>query len=586
MKVCDYIVKYMEAKGVRHVFGYPGGMILPLMNSLSYSEKIKLHVTYHEQGAALAACGYAKTRGEVGVVLSTSGPGATNLITGIADAYFDSAPVIFITGQCNSKESKGDRKVRQKGFQETDIVSIVKRICKYAVYVDEPENIRKYLALAFFYASEGRGGSVLLDIPMDVLQSEIDGDVSEEISIIQKAKSAKAESDLNYELYTNIKNSVLYELAISKKPLIIVGNGIYSSKVRNECIKLLNTLEIPVVSTMMAVDISPDISKYYGFIGVYGHRLANIILNECDLLICLGTRLSIRQTGFQISKFAPMAKIIRIDIDKAELDCRIRSDEIQFTADLRQLIPDLCNDSELEEEKNKIFGHKFAQWIERCRFLEKQLQGIDKNPENEIVKKISSHIPEGVAIVTDVGQNQIWAAQSFKFKQNQRMIFSGGHGAMGFALPAAIGAYYSSGKPVICFTGDGGFQMNIQELQFISHKKLPIKIFVFNNHGLGMIRHFQELNFDKNYAYTIEGHGYSNPDFCELAKAYKIDAYKISNLDSFENLSYELKNEKPVLFEFLINKDTYIIPRLSYKKCLNEQEPFLDEYILRQINRK
>lgn len=585
MKVCDYIVKYMEAKLVKHIFGYPGGMILPLMDSLSRSTKINLHITYHEQSAAFAACGYAKASSEVAVAVSTSGPGATNLITGIADSYFDSAPVVFITGQCNSKEAKGDRKVRQSGFQETDIVSMTDGICKYAAYVDNPCNIKKYLELAFFYASDGRRGAVLLDIPMDVLMTEFDESCDFECDeLIQNAQEAEYKPFLGSSQYEEIRNSLLYELAVSRRPLALIGGGVLSCGVRDDCIALLNKLQIPAVSTMLAVDISSGLSRYYGFIGVYGHRTANLILNECDVLICLGTRLSIRQTGADVSGFVPNAKIVRVDVDCAQLNSKIRSDEVQFVSDLTMLVPALCSDGELNGKRSKVLDGRFKPWIDRCEFLKSQLRCADTTEGNDAVRRICSYIPEGYFIVTDVGQSQVWAAQSFEFKPGQRMIFSGGHGAMGFALPASIGALYASEKPVVCICGDGGFQMNIQELQFIAAHRLGIKIFVFNNHGLGMIRHFQELNFSGNYSYTTEGKGYSNPDFCAVAKAYGISAFRISEISDFEKISDKISDSGPALFEIMLSDRTYLVPRLSYRKPLSQQEPPLNKEVLDKIN--
>lgn len=584
MKVCDYIVKYLEAKGVENVFGYPGGMILPLMDSLSRSGKINLHITYHEQAAAFAACGYAKVSSKVAVAVSTSGPGATNLITGIADSYFDSVPVVFITGQCNSKESKGDKKLRQSGFQETDIAGMVRGICKYAVCVDSPSDIKNFLELAFFYATDGRRGAVLLDIPMDVLQADLNSAVDFECGeLIQNAMEAECKPYQMTEQYENIRNSLLYEIAVSRKPLVLVGAGVISCGVREECINLLNRLKIPVVSTMPAVDISAGLSEYYGFVGVYGHRAANLILSECDVLICLGTRLSIRQTGADVSAFAPNAKIVRVDVDRAQLGYKIRPDEVQFVSDLTELIPMLCSDREFDDEVNKVINDRFKPWFNRCEFLKSSLCNVDITEGNEAVKCICSFISYDAVVVADVGQSQVWAAQSFEFKRGQRMIFSAGHGAMGFALPASVGAFYASDKQVICICGDGGFQMNIQELQFVAAYKPEIKIFIFNNHGLGMIRHFQELNFFGNYSYTTEGNGYSNPDFCAVAEAYGIPAFRISESSDFQVISDNISRKGPVLFEIMLSDRTYLTPRLSYRNPLNRQEPLLDKELLDKI---
>ena len=306
MKASDYIVEYLISKGIRHVFGYPGGMVTHLMDSLSkYSNDINTHVTYHEQGAAFAACGYAQASNSVGVAYASSGPGATNLITGICNAYFDSTPVLFITGQVNTFESKDGFSIRQRGFQETDIVSMVKPVTKFAAKITDENDLRWYMDRAFAEATSGRKGPVLLDIPMNIFRAEI---------------NPKNLNSYNNDSNINVPNlSILQqELSKSNKPVLVIGNGVKIAGAEKELIKFLKKANIPVVTTMLAVDTIGN--SGYGFIGAYGSRTANFIISKSDLVISLGARLDVRQVGAKRENFAPNSKIIRVDIDAGELE--------------------------------------------------------------------------------------------------------------------------------------------------------------------------------------------------------------------------------------------------------------------------
>ena len=461
MKASDYIVEYLLRQNITDVFGYPGGMVTHLMDSLS-KFPIKTHVTYHEQGAAFAACGYAQTTGKVGVAYATSGPGATNLITGICNAYFDSIPTLFITGQVNTFEYKGELGVRQRGFQETDIVSIVSPVTKYAVRITDATKLKWYLDYAFYIAQEGRRGPVLLDIPMDIFRADIDPQSMEgfEAPVYNRDTS-----------FDKLKEA----LSKASRPVILAGSGIKTSNAADKFNEVIRKHDIPVVTTMLAVDTAKD---SYGFIGAYGTRTANFIVAKSDLVISLGARLDVRQTGARRENFAPDAVIVRVEIDAGELSLRVHDDEIQIHADVNDVL-----DTLLEADTRDLTG-----WNDVCRKIREELKDIDDRLPNKYVSRISELIPENSVITTDVGQNQVWVAQSFKVKDGQRIFFSGGHGAMGYSLPAAIGCALADGKAVYSFQGDGGIQMNIQELQTIARENLPVKIILFNNSALGMIR--------------------------------------------------------------------------------------------------
>ena len=551
MKASDYIVKFIEDRKVTDIFGYPGGMVTHLMDSLSRSS-IRSHVTYHEQGAAFAACGYAQSTGNVGVAYATSGPGATNLITGICNAYFDSIPTLFITGQVNTFEYKGDLGVRQRGFQETDIVSIVTPITKYAVRITDANKLRWYLEYAFYIAEEGRKGPVLLDIPMDIFRAEIDPDKLEGFDIPTYTRTYSCDT-------------LIEALNKSVRPVILAGSGIKTAGVTDKFNEAVKRLNIPVVSTMLSIDVVKD---SYGFIGAYGTRTANFIVAKSDLVICLGARLDVRQTGANRKNFAPDATIVRVDIDSGELGFKVHDDEIQIHADVKDVIDTLA-----EVPSKNLTG-----WNNVCRKIQEELKDIDDRLPNAYVQKISEYIPENSIITTDVGQNQVWVAQSFKVKNGQRIFFSGGHGAMGYSLPAAIGCALADGKAVYSFSGDGGIQMNIQELQVIARENLPVKVILFNNSALGMIRHFQEMYFESNYVQTVADGGYSVPDFGAVANAYKIPYTCVNKIEDIDDKLFDVQG--PQFIEVKITEPTYVFPKLEFGKPNQDQEPLLprDKY--------
>ncbi len=570
MKVSDYIVEFLIEKGITDVFGYPGGMVTHLMDSLKkYDNKISSHVNYHEQASSFCACGYAQVKNKPGVAFATSGPGATNLLTGIANAYFDSIPTIFLTGQVNTYESKGKMKMRQKGFQETDIIKIANPITKYSKYIDKPEDIKYELEKAYYISMSGRKGPVVLDIPMNIFRADVD------INNLRKYEQEELDENLKKEDI----NLILSELLKAKKPLIIAGNGINLASLNKEFKEAINKLGIPVVTSMISIDLQNYNSKYnFGFIGAYGHRYANFLIEKCDLLLTIGTRLDCRQTGANKEYFARNAKIIRIDIDKTELDNKVKEDEIQIVADISEIIKEILTDDRFE------LKGKYDEWIEKCEEIKNQLYKIDNEEGNKIIDKLSDIINEDLVITTDVGQNQVWISQSFKVKDNQRILFSGGHGSMGYSLPCAIGAYYAKKNNIICFSGDGGLQMNIQELQFIKREKLPIKIIVLNNKSLGMIRHFQEMYFDSCYTQTIEKMGYETPDFCKIAQAYGIKSLNIDNIDKqLDIVKQELENSEPILIQINMNTKTYIYPKLAVNKPIYDQEPKLDRDLINKL---
>jgi len=568
MLVCDYIAQYLVERDIKYAFGYPGGMVTYLMDSLSATEQMHSYSMYHEQAAAFAACGYAQSSGKVGVAFATSGPGATNLITGICHAYFESVPTLFITGQVNTQESKGNMKIRQKGFQETDVISMVQNVTKYCAYIGDAKDIKYFLDKALFFATDGRPGPVLLDIPIDIQRTEIDPEKLRDFS----------QTQILSDNYQDAVRIIRENLTAAHKPVIIVGNGIHIAGVTMMLRSLLSNLGVPIVSSMTAMDIMPSASNnYFGFIGAYGHRCANFIVSQSDLVISIGSRLDIRQTGANIKAFAEHAKLVRVDIDLDEVENKIKEDEIDVMADLKILVPCLINDPELQ---NYMVD---SNWINKCHYYREKLYMVDQMEPTRIIEKISRFIPDESTITTDVGQNQVWIAQAFSIKTAQRVLFSGGHGSMGYSLPAAIGAYYSSKKPVYCFTGDGGLQMNIQELQFLVREDIPIKIFILNNYSLGMIRHFQEMYFESVFTQTVENQGYSVPDFRRIGLAYGIHSYDINQINDFDQCQEALTDLHPALFNVNMGHVTYVSPKLVFTKPIYDQDPPLDRELLAEL---
>lgn len=568
MKVTDYIVKRIIEEGVTDVFGYPGGVICHFIDSATkFPDKINAHINYHEQASAFAACGYAQETGNIGVAFVTSGPGATNLVTGIANAYFDSTPTLFLSGQVDTYGLKGDLPIRQRGFQETDVVSMVSSITKYAVRVDKPEDIKYELEKAIYIAKEGNPGPVLLDIPADVQRAEVEVDTLQNFDI---PRLEDIDDVLVDDILANIKKS--------SRPCLLVGNGVKQSYCVERVRKLVERLEIPTVFSMPAFDVLPFNSEYnFGFVGANGHRYANFVLGKADLIICIGSRMDLKQVGSNRAEFAPQAKIIRIDIDEDNFSYPVHSDEVQIKADIKSLLPNMLNKN-LEAYKCSV------EWQTICAEIRKELYGYDDVQYTVLLKEYGKSIGDNCTITLDVGQSEVWCAQQLQVKDNQSVHMSAGHGAMGYSLPAAIGAYYGNKRPVYSFNGDGGIQMNIQELQFVAREQIPVHVVILNNHALGMIRGFQEANFNKNYAQTIEGKGYAVPNFEKIADAYRLQYELICDIDDIVESNIEIN--KPSIIEIAMPVETVLNPNFGRNGLIQDQRPYIDRTVFETLMRK
>ncbi len=567
MKASDYIAKFLEAKKIDFVFELSGGMITNLLDSLHLQTKIKIVTMHHEQGASFAADGYGRVTGKPGVALATSGPGATNLITGIGSCYFDSVPAIFITGQVNRHELKGNRNIRQLGFQETDIISVATPLTKKCYQVKEASEIPTIFMEAFKIATEGRPGPVLIDIPMDVQRGNIDSD-----PIADAMKNDDKQEAFGWEKELNNLSSLLHSC---KKPMLLVGRGVRSAFAIDELNSFLQLTKIPVVTTLLAVDAIPfNHPQRTGFIGSYGNRWANISFGECDLLIVIGSRLDIRQTGAD-AKFFENRDIFHIDCEEGEINNRVKGC-IPIIADLKYFLKTFNQKFQKENYLQKQDWFSYIQDLKDKWPDSKELEPKGINP-NIFIHTLSQNSTKAKAYLADVGSHQMWTAQSLEISDDQVFLTSAGMGAMGFALPAAIGACLAlNSDPVVSVIGDGCMQLNIQELQTIVRNKLPIKIIVLNNQNLGMIRQFQDSYFEGRYQSTWWG--YSAPDFEKVAIAYGINAKTITANEETEDavkwLWNEENNDNPILLQVMIDPHTNTYPKIAFGKPITEMEPF------------
>jgi acetolactate synthase-1/2/3 large subunit len=558
MKVSDYIVEFLIEKRVTDIFGYPGGVICHVMDSVTkYHDRIVAHALYHEQACAFAACSYAQAARNLGVAFATSGPGATNLVTGIANAFYDSIPVLFLTGNVDTYGVKGHLNIRQRGFQETDFVSIVKSITKYSIFVSSPEDIRYCLEKAYHLATSGRMGPVVLDLPADVQRADVD--VSALKSFADPPVQRNGKTDIE---------CVINDLTNARRPCFLAGAAVKQTGSSEKLKFLCEKFRIPLVTSLPALGILPyDHPLNGGFIGTNGQRFANFIVSKADLLITIGSRLDLKQVGNIRTNFAPKAKLYRVDIDAGELAYKVRDDEIPLNMDLSQFLDNLA----LCLQKSRVDAED---WIGVCGILKDKLQDVDMDDYHKFIKYFSMTLPEDINITVDTGQSSIWVPQAFVFKDRQSFFVSAGLGSMGYSLPAAIGAYYATKKPVVCFNGDAGFQMNIQELEFIVKERLPITVVILNNNSLGMIRQFQEKNFNENYFLTTTNSGYAAPNFGKIASAYGFEYSKITSLD---NLEKRLEPRYlPAIFDVQFKADTYLLPNFRTGRPLEDMDPFIE----------
>jgi acetolactate synthase-1/2/3 large subunit len=552
------VVEALHKEKVSILFGIPGGVVIPLFDEIYKDGKLKLVVTKHEQGAVHAADGYARTTGRAGVCVVTSGPGATNIVTGLATAYMDSVPIVALTGQVPTAMIGND------AFQEADTTGITRPVTKHNFIVKDPLELPMVLKKAFYIATTGRPGPVLVDLPKDIITAEIDFEYPEKVKIPGYNPTVKG----------NIRQikRVMETIKQAKRPLIYAGGGVIASDASEELYAFVKKTGIPVTLTLMGLGAYPAREpEYLGMLGMHGTKTANYAVSRCDLLIAIGSRFDDRITG-KLSMFAPMAKFIHIDIDPASISKNVIID-VPVVGDAQHILREMLKYGEkldIKEWINEIDGWKAEHpltYINNDDVLRPQF----------VVEQIYK-VTEGKAIVTtEVGQNQMWTAQFYRFNNPRQLVTSGGLGTMGYGLPAAIGAQLAHpDATVFDIAGDGSIQMNIQEMATLSQHQLPINIAILNNGYLGMVRQWQEFFFGRRYAATClkrdsrcpdncDNPGKNCPpyvpDFVKLAEAYYAVGIRIEKKADVEGVLIEaVKTKKPYLLDFVVNPEENVTP--------------------------
>ncbi|MDR6985194.1 acetolactate synthase-1/2/3 large subunit [Rheinheimera pacifica] len=508
MKGAELVLQVLQQHGVDTIFGYPGGAIMPIYDAL-YQSDVKHYLCRHEQGGAFSAIGYARASGKVGVCMATSGPGATNLITSLADAMLDSVPVVAITGQVSQAVMGTD------AFQEIDVLGLSLAVTKHSFMVRSVEELAATLHEAFAIAQSGRPGPVLVDIPKDVQLAEIAYQA-------EHAKAPKAAS-----VHTSLANAGKARtlIAAAQKPMAYIGGGVHMAGAMSQLQQFLAANPMPSVTTLKAMgSVTKDNAYYLGMLGMHGTQAANLAVQQCDVLICLGARFDDRVTG-NLQKFAPHAKVIHVDIDPAEIN-KVRFAHVALLGDMKQILPAISS------------ATNCAAWLEQCAQLKQQYGWRYDHPGERIyaplmLKQLSERMPDNSVVCCDVGQHQMWVAQHMRFSSPRNHLSSGGLGTMGFGLPAAIGAKLARPQDtVITVSGDGSFMMNVQELATIKRFRLPVKIVIVDNQRLGMVKQWQQLFFNERYSETDLS---DNPDFVALAAAFAIPGHCITRKDEVES---------------------------------------------------
>ena len=532
--VADYMIEFFIANGVTDVFGYQGGMVCHIFDSLGiYKDRIKYHSCGNEQGAAFAACGYAQATGKLGVIITTSGPGFTNALTGLANAWFDSVPVMLISGQVNTKDKKRDYTFRQFGFQEIQAVPMAEPIVKKAYDVDLGMDYVGLFDEAYRIAFSNRKGPVYIDFPINVGREVVE--VDDVIAPVELDDPAPLDAA-----------PYMDQLMAAKRPIIIAGGGISQCGLRAEFRQLVDLLKIPVVPTMPGTDLIETESPYHvGFLGGTARREAGIVLKNTDFVLSLGTRMCNKAIGYNHDDFIPKAsKLIRVDIDTTEYERQLKDCEEDVTADLRSFMA-----SALNYAKQISGQHDHTAWVKSVNEMQKLMESVDMTFGNDLVKHFTELMPEEAYMTLDVGNNLIYGEQSSVIKSGTRIFASNGLGSMGYALPAALGMAVTK-TPTYVVSGDGGAQMNIQELNTIAKLHLPVKLLILNNHVLGHIILFQDHYLDCRRTATTEvGKDYYSCDFAAVAKAYGVRSCKIHKIEELDQYKSELNDSEPFLIE-------------------------------------
>lgn len=548
------LIQSLINEGVDTIFGYPGGAIMPVFDSLyDYKDQINHILVRHEQGATHAAQGFARTSGRVGVALVTSGPGATNTVTGIADAMIDSTPLVVISGQVASSLLGSD------AFQEADVVGITQPVSKWAYQIRRPEDIPWAVARAFYIASTGRPGPVILDITKDAQFGKIENYEYKKATYIRSYQPTPDVKPAEIEAAAKIINA-------AKKPLALIGQGVILGGAEKELLAFIEKAGIPAASTVLGLSVIPsDHPLNVGMLGMHGNIGPNLKTNECDVLIAIGMRFDDRVTG-DLKTYAKQAKVIHFDIDKAEINKNVQV-AARVLGDVKETLPAILTQIDSNNHSSWLQGFRDCDKKEYDAVIENELHSTSGQLKmGEVINKISEATNNDAVLVTDVGQHQMMGVRYFKYNQTRSVVTSGGLGTMGFGLPAAIGAKYGAPDRTVClFVGDGGIQMTIQELGTIMQYNVDVKIIILNNHFLGMVRQWQELFFDERYSETIM----HNPDFVKIAEAYNIKSMKVETRQELDAAIADMLNTKgPYLLDVQVETKGMVYPMVPAGTCV------------------
>lgn len=549
MLVSDYIAQYLAAQGITDVFGIPGGVVLDLLYAFKRCNGIEPHLCYHEQAAGFAACGYSQASGKLGVAYATRGPGFTNLISAIADTYSDSVPVIFITGHAAKSLTPNMRVVAD---QELDTCDIVKSITKYAVRIDSVEQFLDEFKKAVSMAQVGRRGPVLLDVASYIWKAE----VGEDLSV--------AECGVSEEFCLEDAETIVKMIMEAKRPVFLIGDGIHQTAQEKQFAALASKIKIPIISSRYTHDIVGDGKRYFGYIGSHGIRTANFVLSKADLVISLGNRLSFPLASESFAPITEKATFIRIETDDGELERNLPRSKVYRTS-LNAFFSVL--------EKSNVDCGRHKTWNNTCAEIRNSLSDEDLNSAVCRIESLISTMPEESIIVADVGNNEFWVSRAcVHTRTNKRTLYSKSFGSLGCALGKAVGAYYATGYPIVCFVGDQGFQLNIQELQTISQNQIPVGVVLLNNHSSGMIKDRQTLLFKGDYLHTTLYSGYGAPNFKRIAEGYGLPYTRISMRDN----DVINKMELPCVIEIEIDENIGLSPYLPKGNHIQNMAPILE----------
>ena len=580
-RASEHLIDFLELQGIDTYFLVTGGAIVPTVDYIGQKKRVNYYCFQHEQAAAIAAEGYYRASGKIAAVLATSGPGAQNLLNGICGCWYESIPALFITGQVSTYESieAADSSPRQVGFQEMPVVESFQHFTKFAKKITDPDELLVVASEALLKATTGRKGPVLLDLPVDVQNAMIDEDYY-----------FLVEDETVYPGLENAIETINEALKSSKRPLLLLGHGVRLAGAVDQARTLVKALNIPFVQSWGGFDlIEHTHPQFVGAIGVYGSRGGNLAIQNCDMLISIGSRLDTRQTGGDLKTFSRESFKVMVDIDHNELlkgrglkiDLPIKADAKHFIESWLQNIPVF----ELNDEWT-TYNTKY-----------KDIKPPAQNPPTgmlssyNFLEELQESLPDDAIIIPDEGGNLVWSMQTIKPKKNQRIFSNFGNSSMGYALPAAIGAAIATKKEVYVIDGDGGFQMNIQELQTVKQYNLPVKIFILNNNCYGIIKQFQDAYFDSRYTATDE-EDYTAPNFANVAQAYGITGLRATVHNRSDMINVAVKGKGPVLIDVLIDKGQKLTPKLEFGNPLEDMSPYQtdqwlnDHMIIDQLKRR